>query len=76
MEGREEIRLEALKALTVLAVHDDEFRRRIWEDLEGTLESYGFVLNGREIEQIRNFIDAVDSSIKDEVFSGLTDRHR
>ncbi len=76
MEHQEEIRLEVLKALTVLAVHDDQFRHSIWEDLEGTLARYGFVLNDRELAQVRDFIYAVDNSIKDEVFAGLTERHR
>jgi hypothetical protein len=76
MEYRDEIRLHVLKALTILAVHDDQFRRGIWEDLEGTLARYGFVLNDREMAQVRDFIYAVDNSIKDDVFAGLTERHR
>ena len=33
MERGEEIRLEALRALTILAVHDEEFRREYWNRL-------------------------------------------
>ena len=53
MTEREEIRLEVLKALTILAIYDDQFRRGAISDLEGTLTRYGFVLNDQEMERVR-----------------------
>jgi hypothetical protein len=76
MEGMDEIRLEALRALTVLVIHDDEFRRGVWDDLEGTLTRYGFALNYREMEQVRTFRDAVVNMIDEDVVAGLTRAHR
>ena len=76
MEGYEEIRLEALRALTILAVHDEQFRYDIWEDLEGTLERYGFALNEPEMAQVNNFIYAVQESVDVDIFSGLIEAHR
>lgn len=76
MEGMEEIRLEALRALTILAVHDEQFRLGIWDDLEGTLGRYGFALNDREMAQVRNFVYAVRDSLDEDLFSGLTDAYR
>jgi hypothetical protein len=72
----EEIRLEALRALTILAVHDEQFRYDIWEDLEGTLERYGFALNEPEMAQVNNFIYAVQESVDVDIFSGLIEAHR
>lgn len=72
----EEIRLEALKALTILAIHDDQFRGGIWDDLEGTLKRYGFALNDREMAKITNFRDAVVDSIEEDVMAGLRSSHR
>jgi hypothetical protein len=54
MAEMEEIRLEALKGLTVLAMHDDQFRRGAIDDLEGTLRRYGFDLTDQEMERVRN----------------------
>jgi hypothetical protein len=76
MEGMEEIRLEALRALTILAVHDEEFRREMWDDPEGTLGRYGFALNDAEMEQVNNFFYAVRESVDVDLFEGLTDAHR
>ena len=77
MEGREQIRLEALRVLTNLVVKDDQFRYGLWNDLEGTLTRYGFALNDRELAQVRAFIYAFDDSIKDDVFEEtLTRQHR
>jgi hypothetical protein len=59
VERMEEIRLEALRALTILAVHDEEFRREMWDDPEGTLDRYGFALNDPEMAQVNNFFYAV-----------------
>jgi hypothetical protein len=72
MERREEIRLETLKALTILAIHDDQFRLGLWDDLEGTLARYGFALNDREMEQVKNFTYAAANSVDEDVFSSLT----
>ena len=76
MEGREEIRLEALRALTTLAIHDDQFRSEVWDDLEGTLTRFGFALNDEEMMQVRNFRDALAESIEEDVITGLTSSHR
>jgi hypothetical protein len=76
VEPMEEIRIEALTALTILAVHDEQFRRGLWDDLEGTLERYGFALNDQEMVQVRNFIYGVRDSVDDALFSGLTEAHR
>ena len=76
MEGQEEIRLETLKALTVLAIHDDQFRSGIWDDPEGTLARYGFALNDLEMTKVMNFRDALADSIEEDVFRGLTSSHR
>src|SRR5215212_10255162 len=53
MAEMEEIRLEALKGLTVLAIHDDQFRRAAMDDLEGTLRRYGYDLTDQEMERLR-----------------------
>jgi hypothetical protein len=76
VEGYEEIRLEALRALTVLAMHDEEFRRGVWDDLEGTLTRYGFALSDQEMAQVRNFRDAVVNSIEEDVLAAITRAHR
>jgi hypothetical protein len=76
VERREEIRLETLSALTTLAVHDEQFRYGLWDDLEGTLERYGFTLNDQEMTQVRNVIYAVGNSIDEDIYSGLTEAHR
>lgn len=77
MEGTEEIRLEALKALTVLVIHDDQFRREVWDDLEGTLTRYGFALNDQEMMKVKNFRDALADSIEVDVISmGLASSRR
>ena len=76
MEGSEEIRLEALRALTTLAIHDDQFRNEVWGDLEGTLTRFGFALNDEEMMKVRNFRDALADSIDEDVMRGLTSSHR
>jgi hypothetical protein len=50
----EEIRLEALKGLTILAIHDDQFRRGVMADLDSTLRRYGYDLTGPEMERLRD----------------------
>jgi hypothetical protein len=72
----EEIRLEALRALTILAVHDEQFRHEMWDDPEGTLNRYGFALNDPELEQVRNFFYAVRESVDVNLFSGMLEAHR
>jgi len=54
MAEMEEIRLEALKGLTILAIYDDQFRRGVMDDLDGTLRRYGFDLTGQEMERLRD----------------------
>jgi hypothetical protein len=76
VERMEEIRLEALRALTILAVHDEQFRYDIWDDLEGTLERHGFALNDSELAQVNSFFYAVRESVDVDLFSGLTRAHR
>ena len=76
MEPMEEIRLEALRALTILAVHDEEFRSQMWDDPEGTLVRYGFALNDAEMAQVNNFFYAVRESVDVDLFSALTEAHR
>ena len=75
MEDMEEIRLEALKALTVLVIHDDQFRRAVWDDLEGTLTRYGFALNEREMAKVRDFRNAIADSVDADVV-GMTSSFR
>jgi ribosome-binding protein aMBF1 (putative translation factor) len=53
MAEMEEIRLEALQGITVLAIHDDQFRRAVMDDLEGTLRRYGYELTDQEMERLR-----------------------
>ena len=67
MEEMEEIRLEALKALTVLVIHDEQFRRAVWDNLEGTLTRYGFALNEREMAKVRDFRNAIADSVDADV---------
>ena len=76
MESQGEIRLEALKALTVLAIHDNEFRRDVWGDLEGTLTRYGFDLSYQEMEQVRRFRDAVVNSLDEDLYAALAVHRR
>jgi hypothetical protein len=76
VDNMEEIRIEALRALTILVVHDEQFRLGMWDDLEGTLMRYGFALNDREMEQVRNFVYAVRDSLDEDLFPGLTDAYR
>ena len=75
MEEIEEVRLEALKALTVLVIHDDQFRRAVWDDLEGTLTRYGFALNEREMAKVRDFRNAIADSVDADVV-GMTSSFR
>jgi hypothetical protein len=76
MEGQEEIRLEVLKGLTILAMHDQQFRSGVWYDLEGTLTRYGLDLNEQEMTQVRDFRDAVINSLDRELFEALLMQRR
>jgi hypothetical protein len=76
MEGYGEIRLEVLRALTILAVHDEEFRLGLWDDLEGTLARFGFALSDQEMAQVRDFRDAVVNSIDEDVLEAITRAYR
>ncbi|MDQ3861969.1 MAG: hypothetical protein M3317_00400 [Actinomycetota bacterium] len=76
MEDMEEIRLEALKALTVLVIHDEQFRRSVWDDPEGTITRYGFALNEREMAKVRDFRQAIADSVEEDVVVGLTSSFR
>jgi hypothetical protein len=58
----ENIRLEALNALATLAIHDPVFQSRALYDLEGTLARYGFTLNDREMQEVRDFQDRIRAS--------------
>ena len=58
----ENIRLEALNALATLAIHDPVFQREAFDDLEGTLARYGFTLNDREMQEVRDFQDRIRGS--------------
>ena len=75
MERGEEIRLEALRALTILAVNDEEFRREMWDDPEGALERYGFALSPAEMAQV-NLPLCRPRERGCRPVQGLTDAHR
>jgi hypothetical protein len=76
MEGQEGIRLEVLKGLTILAMHDEQFQRGVSSDLEGTLTRYGFALNDQEMAQVRALRDAVVNSLDRELVEGLRTQRR
>jgi hypothetical protein len=59
---------EVLKALTILAMHDEQFRSGVFDDLEGTLTRYGFALSDQEMAQVRTFRDAFVGSLDQEIF--------
>jgi hypothetical protein len=65
MAEMEEIRLEALKGITILAMHDDQFRRGAIDDLEGTLRRYGYDLTDQEMQRLRNAHEEI-SGMSDE----------
>jgi hypothetical protein len=76
VEGQAEIRLEVLRGLTILAIHDDQFRSGVWNDLENILTRYGFALNDQEMVQVRTFHDAVVDGLDDEVLEALRTARR
>jgi hypothetical protein len=58
----ENIRQEALDALATLAIEDPAFVVNAFDDLEYTLERYGFTLNEQEMEIVRDFQTRVRGS--------------
>jgi hypothetical protein len=50
-----EIRPDVLNELLRTAIEDDQFRQNAVNNLEGTLQSYGFELNSEEMEEVRSF---------------------
>lgn len=58
----ENIRQEALNALATLAIEDPAFVVNAFDDLEYTLERYGFALNAQEMEIVRDFQSRVRES--------------
>jgi hypothetical protein len=73
MAEMEEIRLEALKGLTVLAIHDDQFRRGAIEDLEGTLRRYGYDLTDQEMERLRHAHEEISGMSDEDLVRGLSE---
>jgi hypothetical protein len=73
MAEMEEVRLEALKGLTILAMHDPQFRRGAVEDLEGTLSRYGYDLNYQEIERLRRANEEIAGMSDEDLVSLLSD---
>jgi hypothetical protein len=71
MAEMEEIRLEALKGLTVLAIHDDQFRRGAMTDLEGTLRRYGYDLTDQEMERLRYAQDEISGKSDEDLLSEM-----
>ena len=76
MEGQEEIRLEVLKALTILAMHDEQFRSGVFDDLEGTLTRYGFALSDQEMARVRTFRDAFVGGLDEEILQAIRTARR
>jgi hypothetical protein len=74
MAEMEEIRLEALKALTILAIYDDQFRRGVIDDLEDTLRRYGFDLTEPEMERVRRAHEGIAGMTDEDLASELSAR--
>jgi hypothetical protein len=62
VQEQEYIRQEALNALATLAREDPGFLVRAFDDLEGTLDRYGFSLNAQEMQVLGEFQDRVRRS--------------
>ena len=71
MAEMEETRLEALKGLTVLAIHDDQFRRGAMDDLEGTLRRYGYDLTDQEMERLRYAQEEISGKSDEDLLSEM-----
>ena len=56
----------ALRALAILSMNDPEFLRGARTELEGTLETYGFALDDREMEEARTYLDQRGREVTDE----------
>lgn len=74
MAEMDEIRLEALKGITILATHDDQFRRGAVDDLEGTLRRYGFDLTEGELERLRSAQEEVAGRSDEDIAEELRSR--
>jgi len=74
MAEMEEIRLEALKGLTILAIHDDQFRRGVIDDLEGTLRRYGYDLTDPEMERVRRAHEGIAGMNDTDLARALNER--
>jgi hypothetical protein len=73
MAEMEEIRLEALKGLTILAIHDEQFRSRVIDDLEGTLRRYGYALNEQEMQRVRYAHEEIAGMTAEDLARELSD---
>jgi hypothetical protein len=72
MSDREELRLEALKGLTILALHDAQFRRGAIEDLDGTLDRYGYDLTDPEMDRLRSAVgDEIEGWSDEEIVNHI-----
>ena len=71
MAEMEEIRLEALKGITVLTIHDDQFRRAAMDDLEGTLRRYGYDLTDQEMERLRYAQEEISGKSDEDLLSEM-----
>ena len=61
------IREEALRGLTILAIHDPRFLSGVVSDPEDTLSRYGFNLTEDEWGVVRNFLShAADLTLTEE----------
>jgi hypothetical protein len=50
-----EVRVDLLRQLAELAMGDELFREAALDDLDGTLERYGYVLNPEELALVHRF---------------------
>lgn len=73
MAEMDEIRLEALKGLTILAIHDDQFRRGAIDDLEGTLRRYGYDLTDQEMERLRQAHEEISGRSDEDLVRELSE---
>lgn len=68
-----QIRDETISGLITLAIYDPHFRRGLVDDLEGTLEKYGFSLNEAEMAEVRAVQDHVAYMSDEELVRLLTE---
>ena len=50
-----EVRVDLLRQLAELAMGDEVFRKAALDDLDGTLERYGYALNPEELALVHRF---------------------